>query len=207
MNELLEGKVYRLGSVMEITGYQGYILMEEDSYTGKDSTVIDLGLRRRLNIPYKKACLILVNNHAARFKEFSGKDNNLREILSDIGIRAKTKAGYSKGKNAWHYAIGKGADCSMRGIFGKCGYAVQQSIWADCWEYDFNMCLFNPGWLRIGGVNTQWFSTCRWVLDDVIGKGAELIRTALANEVDISEEKYRRLLKKAGLDESLFMGW
>ena len=205
MNELLEGNVYRLGSVMEITGYQGYILMEEDAYTGKDSTVIDLGLRRKLIIPYTKAYLILVNNHVSRAKEFSGKNNKLSTILSDMGINAKTKAGYSKGKNAWHYAIGKGPNSSVKGIFGKYGYAVQEKIWADCWEFDFSMRLFNPGWVRIGGVNTDWLSTSHWVLDDVMDKGSKLIRTALTKEVDISEEKYRKVLKKAGLEESLFM--
>jgi hypothetical protein len=206
MINLLEGYVYRLGSVMDIPGYQGFILKDDISY-GPDDAVIDLGLRRILNLHCKKAYLILVNNNAIRIEEFSGKNNKLSNMLAEMGIKAKTKAGYSKGKNAWHYAICKGPNCSMRGIFSKYGYAVQERIWADCWEYNFKMHLFNPGWVKIGGVDADWFCTSNWVLDDVIDKGSDLIRKALIEPVDISEEKFRKALKKAGLEENLLMGW
>lgn len=205
MNELLEGCVYRLGSVVYISGYEGYIL--EGDMSDTDRTVIDLGCRRVLRLCCGKAYLILMNYNSIRFKEFSGEGNKLRDILSEMGITAKIKTGHSGYKRAWEHSICKGANCSMRGIFSKYGYALQERIWADCWEYDFRMCLFNPGWVKIGGVDTDWFCTPAWVLDDVLGKGTKLIRRALAEPVDISEEKYRRALKDAELDEKLFMGW
>ena len=204
MNEILEGRVYWLVNVMDIPGYQGYIL-EGDWCSGDGRTVIDLGLRRVLKLCCGKAYLILVNNHSMRFKEFSGEGNKLREMLAEMGVAARTKTGYSKGKGAWEYAIFKGANCSIKGIFSKYGYAVQERIWADCWEHDFKMSLFNPGWVKIGGVDADWFCTPTWVLDDVMDKGSELIRRALTGPVDISEEEYRRALGDAGLEESLFM--
>ena len=204
MTKVWEGQIYRLDGVMDIPGYQGFILMN-GSLLEPDYAVIDLGHRRILELHCSNSYLILVSNHAIRVQEISGKNNKLSRMLAGMGIRAKTNAGYSKGKNAWHYAIGKGPACSMKGIFSKYGYAVQDRIWADCWEYDFKMSLFNPGWVKIGGVDTNWFTTPNWVLDDVIGKGSDLIRKALTEPVDISEEKFRKALKKAGLDESLFM--
>ena len=203
MNELLEGRVYRLDGVMKIAGYQGYILEGGFSFSG--NAVIDLGHRRVLKLCGEKAYLILVDNHSMRFKEFTGEGNKLRDMLSEMGVRAKTNTGYSGYKGAWKYAICNGRNCSMRGIFSKYGYAVQERIWADCWEHDFKMCLFNPGWVRIGGVDVDWFCTPAWVLDDVMDKGSELIRRALTGPVDVSEEECRRALEDAGLDESLFM--
>ena len=197
MCQLIEGRTYRLEKVIEIEGFTGFIVGEEDLSEDKEPVMIDLGMKRILEVFRENVYLVLAGKDEVRIRKLECRDIKLSEFLKSEGIRYKFKADYRKFKGAWEKAL----DVS-NGLFGTNGYAVCMSFWCDWMFHNFELKLVNPGWLTIEGYDIE--AVMGWNLsDDVYSKAHGLIKDILTAPREFTGKEYADRLKESGLTETI----
>ena len=197
MCQLIEGRTYRLEKVIEIEGFTGFIVGEEDLSEDKEPVMIDLGMKRILEVFRENVYLVLAGKDEVRIRKLECRDIKLSEFLKSEGIRYKFKADYRKFKGAWEKAL----DVS-NGLFGTNGYAVCMSFWCDWMFHNFELKLVNPGWLTIEGYDIE--AVMGWNLgNDVLSEAHGLITDILTAPQRFTGKEYADRLKESGLTETI----
>ena len=195
----VEGTVYRLDKVIQIEGFRGFIVEEgNDHHPSKRK--VNLGMRRIIRTHYYPLYLVLAGEQEIDIYPLDDDENDIRSILQDKGYEVTLKADYRKYQGAWEHAIGIGFDCGFYGVFTENGYAVQEKLWADCWEHSLEMKFVKPGMLKIEGHDIQEVKI-ELVLADVYDKGRELIIKALLQPNRMTGKQLAGYLKDSGLEE------
>ncbi|MCR5060053.1 MAG: hypothetical protein K6A80_03360 [Saccharofermentans sp.] len=198
MTGILKGYAYTLDAVLTIDGYRAFIF--EDRNAGFDEQcIIDLGMRRILKAPREGAYLILESNSELIFEKLEQKEIKLVDHLRSKGIKCRSAANYSKGHYTGWRPMWKQALNGRSAIFSENGYALQNRIWADCFEYSFDLAILRPGWLKIDGEDICLIDT-GWILCDLLHGADDFISRVLMEQTDITEEEYYRELTLAGVE-------
>ena len=197
MTKIYKGFAYRLGAVVEIEGYRAYLLAGRSS-DYEEPFRIDLGRRRVLNLCSEEAYLILESREELIIRKLDQKEIKLTGYLRDDGLKCRIVANYTGGQYTsycpmWKYALNGG-----NAIFSENGYAIQSRIWADCWEHSFDMVIFKPDWLKVGGEEICVISA-NMVLDDLVCEIEDFITRVLSEQTDITEEEFYMELTSAGV--------
>lgn len=198
MTKAIRGYAYTLDAVLELDGYRAYILEDCDSDLDEPYS-IDLGMRRILRLTSDKAYLILESRSDLIIEELEQKEIKLADHLRNKGIKCRTVANYNKGNYAGWRPMWKQALNGRSAIFSENGYALQSRIWADCFEYSFDLVILRPGWLKIGGEDICLIDT-GWILEDLLHDAKSFISKVLTEQTDITEEEYYRELTSAGVE-------
>ncbi len=195
----VEGTVYKLDKVLQIEGFRGFIVEAgSDCYPSKKK--VNLGVRRIIRTGYYPLYLVLAGEQEIKIYPLDDDENDIRSILQDKGYKVSLKADYRKYQGAWEHAIGKGFNYGLGGVFTEYGYAVQEKLWADCWEHSLEMKFVKHGMLKIEGHEIQEIKI-ELVLTDVYDKGRDLIIKSLSQPNDITGKQLAGYLKDSGLEE------